>query len=420
MIGKLPRLIRQYAHVNWALTDQALVSGANFLTGILLARYLGIAEFGRFTLAWLVLEFVLNLQGAMITTPMLSIGAKQSKADAPHYFGAVILSQISLGAASSLLLLVGVLLADAVFYDNQYSNLALPIALATLAANVQYFLRRYAFTRRAPLIAFGSDFMRYTIQIGVLLWLFTATTMDSAQVLFIITVAGFLSLLPGARLFWPVATDRAAFKQMVWRHWDFCKWLIPTTLLSWAFYNLFIAATGAILGAAAVGGVKAAQNIVAVSHIFILGLENIVPISAARHFQNDGGDGLSRYLVRFSIFGSMAMGSIIVAVSIAPDLLLEFIYSDEFKGKGYLVRWWCAVYFFEFLTIPAQIGLRTLEKTRPIFLQNLWLSAVSFLICYPLIAGLGEVGVMVGLTFVAVLRCVFLTLSFRKHLRAAA
>jgi hypothetical protein len=37
------------------------------------------------------------------------------------------------------------------------------------------------------------------------------------------------------------------------------------------------------------------------------------------------------------------------------------IYGDEFNGQGYLVRWWCAIYLFEFLAIPAQMGLRTIE-----------------------------------------------------------
>ena len=46
------RLLTRYSQVNWALVDQTMVSGVNFLTGILLARYLGISEriaarFGR-------------------------------------------------------------------------------------------------------------------------------------------------------------------------------------------------------------------------------------------------------------------------------------------------------------------------------------------------------------------------------------
>lgn len=418
MIRLVSKLARRNAHLNWALSDQALVSGANFLTGILLARYLGIEEFGRFTLAWLVLEFVLNLQATMVITPMLSIGAKQTGEKADKYFSATLISQISLGFISSILLLIGVLVADAVFYDGRYSALAIPISIATLAANLQHFLRRYAFTRRAPVIAFGSDFMRYAIQIGVLIWLFRMTSLDAGHVLFIITFAGFISLLPGIRLMWPIKTDRPAFKEMARRHWNFGKWLIPSTLLTWTLYNLFIAATGAILGAAAVGGIRATQNIVAVSHILILGLENIVPVMAARHFQESGGPGLTRYLLKFSIFGGMAMGAIVVAASIAPDYLLEVIYSDEFAGEGYLVRWWCVVYLFEFFAIPALIGLRTMEQTRPIFIQNLWLSVFSVLICYPLIVTFDKVGVMVGLTIITALKCFILTWYFRKRVRA--
>ena len=38
--------------VNWAFADQVVVSGANFITGLILARGLGLEGFGVFTLAW--------------------------------------------------------------------------------------------------------------------------------------------------------------------------------------------------------------------------------------------------------------------------------------------------------------------------------------------------------------------------------
>jgi O-antigen/teichoic acid export membrane protein len=403
--------------LNWALSDQALVSGANFVTGILIARFLGIEEFGHFTLAWLVLEFALNIHGAMIITPMQSISAKYSGENSQRYFGSLITSQITLGVTCGILLYFSVLAFDHLFLENKYSNLALPMAVALLALGVQYFMRRYAFTRDAPLAAFASDFLRYALQLGGLLWMFKSNDLDPGHALLVISLAALISLLPGMGLFWPVKLNREVLTQMLRRHWDFSKWLIPSIMLTWTLYNLFMAAAGAMLGAAAVGGIRAAQNIVAISHILILGLENIVPIMAARHFARDGSAGLTRYLLRFTFFGALAMGLIIVAVSIAPDYLLHVIYGDEFKGQGYLVRWWCAIYLFEFLAIPAQMGLRTIEDTRPIFLQNLYLSGFSMLICYPLIATFDKIGVMVGLTALAGLKCAILTFYFRKRVR---
>jgi O-antigen/teichoic acid export membrane protein len=360
---------------------------------------------------------MLNLQGAIVNMPMQSIGPQQSKESAPSYFGSVVIGQFVLAILCSIVIVVGVLGVDTAFFDNQYRKLALPIAIATLAASVQFFLRRYAFVIQTPKIAFISDVIRYAIQLFVLLWLFTAVELDSAEVLWIVAGASFLSLLPGFPVLWPIKTNAKALEGAIQRHWDFGKWIVPSTILSWAFFNLYFTATGVILGAAAVGAVKAAQNIVAISHILILGLEAIVPVSAARHFKEGGAAALTRYLVRFSVAGSSALGLIIVVAAFSPDYLLKLIYGDEFVGQGYLVRWWCAVYLFVFLSNAPRIGLRTLENTRPIFLQNVVLSTISIVICYPIIKYYGPTGVMAGLLLITALRFVFLTILYRHYIR---
>ena len=48
MIDATRQLVARYAHINWPLADQSVVSGVNFLTVILPARYLGLEELGRF------------------------------------------------------------------------------------------------------------------------------------------------------------------------------------------------------------------------------------------------------------------------------------------------------------------------------------------------------------------------------------
>src|SRR5216683_4851234 len=79
--------------MNFAFVDQVLVSGSNFVAGILLARAFGIFEFGRFALAWMFVEFIGSLQFAAIIQPMLNIGPKQAEADSDRYYGALIAQQ---------------------------------------------------------------------------------------------------------------------------------------------------------------------------------------------------------------------------------------------------------------------------------------------------------------------------------------
>ena len=90
MIRATRAFLTRHGRVNWALADQSLVSGANFFPTIVLARYLGIEEFGRFTLVWMAVLFANSLQHAMVNMPMMSIGPKQAAADAPRYYGAVL------------------------------------------------------------------------------------------------------------------------------------------------------------------------------------------------------------------------------------------------------------------------------------------------------------------------------------------
>ena len=85
--------LRRHSHTNWALADQSVVSGANFLTGIILARGLGVAEFGRFSLLWLVVLFVQGIQYNGIVVAMMSIGPKQDAHQRPTYYGGVFLQQ---------------------------------------------------------------------------------------------------------------------------------------------------------------------------------------------------------------------------------------------------------------------------------------------------------------------------------------
>ncbi|BCL60052.1 hypothetical protein DGMP_07450 [Desulfomarina profundi] len=139
--------LKKYSHVNWALADQAMVSGVNFLTGILFARYLGLEEYGRFTLVWMAVLFCNSFQQAGIIAPMMSIGPKQTPEEEPGYYGAVCVQQVVWSMGCSLLLWLGVRLSYVFYPQWQIENLACPLAVTLLAWQLQDFLRRYFFVR---------------------------------------------------------------------------------------------------------------------------------------------------------------------------------------------------------------------------------------------------------------------------------
>src|SRR3546814_7993993 len=90
------RLLLRERVLSWALADQVMVSGSNFLMTVFLARYLGLEEFGRFALAWMAVLFAAGIHYALVAAPMMSIGPKQIEADRPAYFGAVLFHALPL------------------------------------------------------------------------------------------------------------------------------------------------------------------------------------------------------------------------------------------------------------------------------------------------------------------------------------
>ena len=92
-----------------------MVSACNFLTMILLARYLGIEEFGRFTLAWMAVLISINLHKTPVISPMMSIGPKQRADDRPAYFAALPLQHVSIVTIAFFLILGGTLAFDSLF-----------------------------------------------------------------------------------------------------------------------------------------------------------------------------------------------------------------------------------------------------------------------------------------------------------------
>jgi O-antigen/teichoic acid export membrane protein len=56
--------------LSWGLIDQALTSAVSFVVGIFVARELGAAEFGGFSLAWVTYGVILNVSRGLATDPL--------------------------------------------------------------------------------------------------------------------------------------------------------------------------------------------------------------------------------------------------------------------------------------------------------------------------------------------------------------
>jgi O-antigen/teichoic acid export membrane protein len=380
----------------WALTDQSVVSATNFLTNVMLARFMGLREFGVFALAWMAVLFVNSLQSALIVAPMTSIAPKQEEKDRPSYFGAVVFQELVLVSCCFVLVFISLMVSDSFFPQIGLRQLALPLAASAFAYQAQDFLRRYFFVTRQSRHALADDALSYLTQLPILFFLHRAGHLNSVIALWVMAGTSILGLVAG--WFWvePITFDGEQIKAITRRHWKISRWLSASSLLQWTAGNLFVIAAPVYYGAAAVGALKASQNLMGVTHVWFQGLDNVVPVETARRLRDGGVHSMLAYTRSILVkWGGLTLVFAIVMAS-APGFWLRFIYGPNMAQYGYILRLFALLYVLIFVGGPLRAGLQALEFTAPIFWSYLAMTAFAITFAFPMAKWLGLGGTMLG------------------------
>ncbi len=398
LIMPVARLARRYGHLNLAIVDQGVVSGSNVLTGILLARFLGVAGFGAYSLAWAVLLFIASIHQPLIVGSMMSVGPKQSDKEAPGYWGAVIVQNLAVAVFGAVVVFASAALSGWLMPSWNLEQLALPLGLATFATVWQEFFRRYFFTRGRPAGALTVDVVRYGSQIATLVCLFVLVpgVVNPAVALWIVAGAAALPALISLKFLGKIDYRAGVMRAIAARHYHASKWMVVSEPIEWASEYIFMFATGTLLGTTAVGALRATQNIAAMTNILFLSLMNVVPASAARHLHKAGMAAMNRYLRDVAVIGGLATIAVCIVLAAAPTFWLHLLFGDEFRPYGDLVRWWALYYAVNFFAMPLRSGLRAMEKTRPVMSARLMGACVAVATVGLFVPWLGVRGAVIG------------------------
>lgn len=381
----------------WALADQSIVSATNFLTNVMLARFMGLREFGVFALAWMSVLFVNSLQNALIVAPMMSIGPRQEEKDRPSYFGAVVLQELVL-VSFCFVLVYSVLKVSGNFVRfSEIRQLAFPLAVSAFAYQMQDFLRRYFFATHQSRRALADDALSYLTQLPILLLLHRAGHLNSATALWAMAGTSLLGLLPGFLWMERLEFNWVRIRAVSGRHWRISRWLSASAVLQWTSGNLFVIAAPVYYGAAAAGVLKASQNLMGVTHVWFQGLDNVVPVETARRLHEGGVRSMLGYTrsILMKWGGLTLLFAIVIAV--APAFWLRLLYGPEMVQYGYVLRLYALLYVVVFLGGPLRAGLQALEFTVPIFWSYLAMTAFAFSFAVPMAKWLGLSGSLFGL-----------------------
>ena len=415
MIKSAAGLFRKNSEFSWTMADQLMVSGSNFLTGILLARFLGVEMYGQYMLVWMVILFIGSIQHAVINSPMMSIGPKESNETIQTFYSNMLIQQVIFSLVTLFLLFFGIRFAGLFIPAIETQGLILPLTLAAFTFQFQDFLRRYFFTRSHEKKAFAIDAIRHIGQFTILIYLFLFSTvaMDHIKVLWIITITATLASIYGMFFYERIEIHSTALKKSIYRNWRFSKWLSASAFMQWTTAHCFTFTLGGLLGPAAVGGLKAAQNIIAVSHVLFHALENIIPSKASSKLHHYGKKSMNEYLGKVTIYGLLVMIAVGLTIGLVPEFWLNLFYGSSYKEYGLILQLWIISYIVGFPTHPLRAGIRAIEDTKLIFWSYVWMTLVSVISAYPLIINFGIVGAVGGIVLINCVQVFTLLVAYK-------
>lgn len=278
-----PNLRRRYAEIGfarlwrwatkggWALLDQGLFSGANFLVNILLARWLPPKEYGAFAVALSVFYLLAGFHTAVLTEPMLVFGAGKYRERFRKYLGMLLWGHWAISA------LIALGLAGAGWFflrrGSPLGEALLGLAVAAPFLLLLWLTRRACYVPMRPIWAAEGSTANLLIVLGGVLWLPQSGVLSALSGMMLLgTAAGIASLLLITLHLQPrigESVDSPTPKLIFAEHKDYGGWSILAFVAYWSSSQIIMLLIPAFLGLDASAAVAATWNLYRPVSLFI-------------------------------------------------------------------------------------------------------------------------------------------------------
>ncbi len=379
----------------YALIDQAIVSLANFIVSVLVARNMGLEYYGYYSLILIIAMFTQTVFLATYTQPMMSMSSKYSKN--PQYHGTLYISFIlTVTITTAVIYLIIRILSDKVF-DMDISSYSLVVAVFIYTITLQDFTRRLLFAKKMGNAAIRVDIINYLGKV-ILLYVLMFYNMGSLlNVLIISIIISSLSIIYG-NVKMRILRD-SNYKNIIpvfTNHMVNAKWLIGSSLMQWFTGNSYVLAAGVIIGPEIVGIVRIAQNLMGLTHVFLIAMENFVPSNAVRIYGVHGVKSLKYYIAKVIGINFVFVTISLIVLLLFSEMIVGMLYGQEYTQYSTFIVFYIIVYYVLVSNAVLKIMLRTLNTTQWIFYGDLIASIFSSTTAYLIISSFDTNGLIYG------------------------
>ena len=324
-----------------SILDQAIYSGANFTTTILLGRWQTPQEYGAFSVAFATFLFLTGIYNALILEPVSVLGPSRFASDKRAYFAAQLPLHFAITFPLSILLgLVGLFLRNALVKQAfLWTAVALPFML------LPWLLRRMYYSNHQP---FGALMTSIAYAIALLLGLVIVRHFDIGGFTWVFVNMGIAGLVGGSALLWKFLENKRNFSALslsdiFHAHWQLGKWIVFAAIFMLAAEQAPIFFVATLNNLENAGGFRAIQNfilpIIQVEAAFsLVGL----PVLARSYATKDGSS--FRRTRNLLLLGMTSSASLYwICMLVVGDYAVQLAYVGQYKNFADLIPLYAVV-----------------------------------------------------------------------------
>lgn len=319
------------------LADQAVVSGASFLSGVIVCKATSKEQFGLYGLGFTVAMIVAELQSALISTPQTVFGPRYHGLRNAQFQGSMLLKLLLLAAINTLMLMGGSLLATALGKPDLGHVLA-AIAVGVTALHLGMFVRVTCFAHLNPLGALLVDCFTCIVQLLALMLLWHYGKLNAWTAWATITLAALVPALIFL-LYWNknMHFSRDGAREDFHLTWLQTRFVLASSLLWIGGMHLYAWLIEAFADRDGVAEWTACIAIAAIGNPLMYGVMNVLGPQIAHRHRALPLQEFRRYMWKASAAFFAMMSLFAITVTLLADFLMLHVYRPEYVGHTAVV-----------------------------------------------------------------------------------
>ena len=354
----------------FALLDQGLISGSNFIISILLARWLMPEQYGSYAIAFGVFVLVVLVYQSLVLEPLAVFGASAYSGSLRNYLGSVVRIHFLLWVPIAVLLGVSVIVTRMSGSSSGLSGALGGVMFAAPCVLLFWLARGTFYVKLSSASAAAGSAVYCTLALAGLYLLYRRGWLSPFTAFLLMALA---ALATAGVLFFRLrktllAGGKAPASWDIWgRHWRYGRWALASCIAGWIPAYLYYPLLSSFSGMAQSGQLKALTNLTLPLEQAKAAMSLLLLPYAAGIYQREGEKGVGSVAGKIT-FLTVAAGIVYWSILIPlKGPLFHLLYSDRYLEVAHFLPVVALGSVFYSAAFGAAIVLRAMDSPGALF-----------------------------------------------------